>query len=111
MTKKRTKTALALTVSTLAIAVLAFAFVMHHARSSGSLPQTVDSLTVGYNYPVASTLQQMIDSADYIVMRCFISAAKRSFKLSIAASFSPVNTILINSENGGNSPARRDAIS
>lgn len=68
MTKKRTKTALALTVSTLAIAVLAFAFVMHHARSSGSLPQTVDSLTVGYVYPVASTLQQMIDSADYIVI-------------------------------------------
>ena len=68
MAKKRTKNTLVLTVSVLTIAVLAGAFVMHHVRKSNTFTQTVDSLTVSYDYPITSKLQEMMDSADYIVI-------------------------------------------
>ena len=68
MAKKRTKNTLVLTVSVLTIAVLAGAFVMHHVRKSNTFTQTVDSLTVSYGYPITSKLQEMMDSADYIVI-------------------------------------------
>ena len=66
MTKKRTKFFLSLSI--LAITVLAFVTVINHVNSSENFQQTVDSLTVSYDYPVASDLQQMIDNADYIVI-------------------------------------------
>lgn len=66
MTKSRTKVALIVSISL--IAVLVIAFVIHSAVSSDETSRAESSISVGYDYPLSSDLQQMIDGAGYIVV-------------------------------------------